>query len=34
MKLQKNLPEIFEEFGEGRRNALLKLRNLKIRIYL
>ncbi|AGX42825.1 double-cubane-cluster-containing anaerobic reductase [Clostridium saccharobutylicum] len=29
MKLQKNLPEIFEEFGEGRRNAFIKAKELK-----
>ena len=25
MELQKNLPEIFEEFAEGRRNAFIKV---------
>ncbi|EKQ55045.1 MULTISPECIES: double-cubane-cluster-containing anaerobic reductase [unclassified Clostridium] len=29
MKLQKNLPEIFEEFAEGRRNAFIKAKELK-----
>jgi benzoyl-CoA reductase/2-hydroxyglutaryl-CoA dehydratase subunit BcrC/BadD/HgdB len=29
MELQKNLPEIFEEFAEGRRNAFIKAKELK-----
>lgn len=29
MQLQKNLPEIFEEFAEGRRNAFIKAKELK-----
>lgn len=29
MELQKNLPEIFEEFAEGRRNAFVKAKELK-----
>ncbi len=29
MELQKDLPEIFEEFGEGRRNAFVKAKELK-----
>ncbi|AWK49890.1 hypothetical protein DIC82_01755 [Clostridium beijerinckii] len=29
MKLQKKLPEIFEEFAEGRRNAFIKAKELK-----
>lgn len=29
MDLQKNLPEVFKEFGEGRRNAFIKAKELK-----
>ncbi|WP_160688134.1 double-cubane-cluster-containing anaerobic reductase [Clostridium sp. C2-6-12] len=29
MELQKNLPEIFDEFAEGRRNAFIKAKELK-----
>jgi benzoyl-CoA reductase/2-hydroxyglutaryl-CoA dehydratase subunit BcrC/BadD/HgdB len=29
MNLQKNLPEIFQEFAEGRRNAFIKAKELK-----
>ena len=31
MKLVQNLPEIFEEFGEKKREAFLEIKDIRIR---
>lgn len=34
MKLVQDLPEIFEEFGEKRREAFLEVKSIKTKVYL